>query len=457
MELSIPQASLSNSASVQGNNGTQAKASNGSNGTEFQQALVYQIKGNSTASGSATAQSSTAAQQTVVTTEVVATDLLTSEEAVDLMALIEGLLDELQESEQLSTDTDEKSKLTELEAMLDQLNALMALLGIPAIKLSQSAPVEGLDDNADVTNQQLTAVKNGLQDSLMQLQSHMQEGSLKLVQQQEPTQLIGQQLQAIQHLLQKHKESGSNVNAEQSSSASDDFVPVPVSNQTTATASVLLQRLSQQAANPSLLSTLAEDALAKGSVESAPVESAEQAPVSQQGVNFGDLLRSTSQSTPKVVLQPYVLADQFADSMSDMIVQKFNITALNGVTEAKIQLFPEQLGQVDVRITMQNGILTAMFQTDTANAKDVLDNQMAQLRLALQAQGLAVDKLEVTQGQVASQLSNGHQGQGTGQQFTTNQNKSKTDGISDDGFEPDTIEQIAIQDLGFGRAVNVTA
>lgn len=52
---------------------------------------------------------------------------------------------------------------------------------------------------------------------------------------------------------------------------------------------------------------------------------------------------------------------------------------------------------MDVKITMQNGHLVAQFMTEHAGAKDLLEQQMNQLRAALQSQGLQVEKLEVTQ------------------------------------------------------------
>jgi flagellar hook-length control protein FliK len=143
--------------------------------------------------------------------------------------------------------------------------------------------------------------------------------------------------------------------------------------------------------------------------------------------------------------------------MTGLIVQKFDLTTLNGVSEAKLMLFPEHLGQVDVKITMQNGLLTAIFQTDTAMAKDMLDNQMAQLRLALQSQGLNVDKLEVSQGQSASQLAGQHQGQSGQQQHSSRNSSAGDNGSIDTNFEAEIVEQAAAQGLGYGRAINVKA
>lgn len=97
-----------------------------------------------------------------------------------------------------------------------------------------------------------------------------------------------------------------------------------------------------------------------------------------------------------------VPVQQFAQEMSGFITGKLEIVQKGGVAEATISLFPENLGQVDVKITMQNGHLVAQFMTEHAGAKDMLEQQMNQLRAALQSQGLQVEKLEVTQNNTPS-------------------------------------------------------
>lgn len=116
---------------------------------------------------------------------------------------------------------------------------------------------------------------------------------------------------------------------------------------------------------------------------------------------------------------PPVPVEKFGDEMSRFLVSKLEIIQAGGVSEAKISLFPEHLGQVDVKITMQNGQLVAQFMTEHAFAKESLESQMAQLRSALQSQGLQVNKLEVTQNTPLSShmYQDGRQpGSGTGQQ-----------------------------------------
>lgn len=89
--------------------------------------------------------------------------------------------------------------------------------------------------------------------------------------------------------------------------------------------------------------------------------------------------------------------EQFGKEMGAFLVNKFEVVKLQGMSQARISLYPEHLGQVDVRITLQNGQLIAQFVTEHAFARESLEGQMAQLRAALQAQGLQVNKLEVTQ------------------------------------------------------------
>lgn len=94
-----------------------------------------------------------------------------------------------------------------------------------------------------------------------------------------------------------------------------------------------------------------------------------------------------------------VRADQFTKDMTNLFVKQMKIVGGNGFSEAKLILHPQSLGQVDVRITANNHVITAHFAADSQAGKELLDNQLPQLRAALQQIGLQVDRLEVTQQQ----------------------------------------------------------
>ncbi|SFD68311.1 flagellar hook-length control protein FliK [Paenibacillus catalpae] len=484
MEMTIPQ-TASPAASSAGNAASQAKTG-GSD--KFQKTLESQIKSdkgtteksststastgnadnqNHAASGTEAGTTKEATTVNPVDTSEAATsagiveaqsDVLT-DAAAELMEMIDQLLADLEKLKAEGADADADSQdqdRQELTAMLDQLQALLALLGIPlpVQQPTQTSAASNQDGTGTPnTNDQMVAVVNKVQDSLLQLQTAMQEGTLKQIGLQEPVQLISQQLEALKQFVQKQKDSNSHV--EQPHVAAERRTEITVT--TTAPAiSVHLQRLSGQAVHQVAL-VAASDQQASSEETEASSQASEQATAVTTGQPFSDVIRQAAPQVAKLIpaVQAYVPVTDFADNMKDFI-QKLDIKHGNGMSEATIQLFPKELGQVDVRITMHNGQLTALFHADNANAKDALDNQMAQLRVALQQQGLSVDKLEVTSGQSAAYLSNGQHGQGTGQQAFSNQNKSRGDGIQED-FESDVAEQRAIQDLGFGRAVNVTA
>ena len=142
-------------------------------------------------------------------------------------------------------------------------------------------------------------------------------------------------------------------------------------------------------------------------------------------------------------------------------MKQFNVSTGNGLSQAQLTLYPEHLGQVNVNISVHNGTLTAQFVTDTVTAKDMLENQMAQLRSALQSQGLQVDKLVVSQSTVQPNLFQDRQGQQGQNQGASKRNKSQDDAIDEIDFTAD-LEELSAQravdrDLGLGRGIHTIA
>ena len=134
-----------------------------------------------------------------------------------------------------------------------------------------------------------------------------------------------------------------------------------------------------------------------------------------------------------------------------------SLSARTGVSEARILLVPEHLGEVAVRITLQNGQLTAQFVTENAIAKDLIENQFVALRGALQSQGIQVDGLEVTYGSAAAQSQLFQEQRQRGGQ---DRHEGGRENRPDDAlpvFETELLEQAAIRELGYGRAINVKA
>lgn len=142
----------------------------------------------------------------------------------------------------------------------------------------------------------------------------------------------------------------------------------------------------------------------------------------QQGIN-------SSLKSEKLLVPMH----KFAQEMSSFIGGKLEIVNKEGVLQATISLFPENLGQVDVKITLQNGHLVAQFVTEHSGAKDMLEQQMSQLRASLQSQGLQVERLEVTQNNtpLLSQFGQENKQQGSGGQQSGKRSKNSDEDVTD--------------------------
>ncbi|NOV03166.1 flagellar hook-length control protein FliK [Paenibacillus planticolens] len=144
-------------------------------------------------------------------------------------------------------------------------------------------------------------------------------------------------------------------------------------------------------------------------------------------VTIADLQRA--QQAPTAVDKtaiPTMNASNFAEEMTEHVLKNMKITLADGFSEAKLSLFPKNLGHVDVKISMHDGQLVALFAADSLAAKQMLENQLPQLRQALQTQGLQVEKLEVTQNQdmQSSMFQEQRQQQAFGQSQRQNKNES---------------------------------
>jgi flagellar hook-length control protein FliK len=62
-----------------------------------------------------------------------------------------------------------------------------------------------------------------------------------------------------------------------------------------------------------------------------------------------------------------------------------------------IRLDPPELGAVNVRVEMRDGVMTAAFETTTDQATKLLSHSLGDLKSALEAQGVNVEKLHVRQ------------------------------------------------------------
>jgi flagellar hook-length control protein FliK len=69
--------------------------------------------------------------------------------------------------------------------------------------------------------------------------------------------------------------------------------------------------------------------------------------------------------------------------------------ANEGGGTARIQLFPPQLGGLELRVTVNQGAVQLSIVADRAAIADLMQHHLPELRHALQLPGLAVERVEI--------------------------------------------------------------
>lgn len=100
----------------------------------------------------------------------------------------------------------------------------------------------------------------------------------------------------------------------------------------------------------------------------------------------------------------------------NQIVEKIKVDIKPDISEMKLILKPDHLGELSLKITTENNIITAQFVAENQQVKEVLQSNFSNLKDTLQQLGLIVNNISVSVGQQNSQAK---------QQFEQNQEKSK--------------------------------
>jgi flagellar hook-length control protein FliK len=80
----------------------------------------------------------------------------------------------------------------------------------------------------------------------------------------------------------------------------------------------------------------------------------------------------------------------------NQIVEKAALNLRNGKSQVRIDLKPEFLGSVRMKITTENHLVTVRILTELPIVKEMIENNISQLKTDLQSQGLEIDKLDVS-------------------------------------------------------------
>lgn len=122
-------------------------------------------------------------------------------------------------------------------------------------------------------------------------------------------------------------------------------------------------------------------------------------------------------------------------SVLKQVSEKINYSLNKGEPRVTIQLNPRALGQVNVDLSMKNNQLQAIIVADSVQAKNILESNINQLKIALEGNNIEIDKVSVFVGNeennFASQLREHKNSQMQKQNFKTVEDTLKQE-ISED-------------------------
>ena len=141
---------------------------------------------------------------------------------------------------------------------------------------------------------------------------------------------------------------------------------------------------------------------------------------------------------------PMVRMANLADDLGVVLGSSVKLSGTGETAQLKVSIFPEHLGQLDIRLSTVDGKVAAQIITSNPMAKEALELQVYQLRNSLIQQGIQVDRIEISSQQAGQSLS---QQQGYQEQRFARQHRQQL--TSENGYE-----QNAEEAPGFVRGVS---
>ncbi len=157
-------------------------------------------------------------------------------------------------------------------------------------------------------------------------------------------------------------------------------------------------------------------------------------------------------------LQNLFVNDNFTNELGKIIIK--NLKLPNGDSETKIQLQPKELGQVNVKLSTHNGQISAQIIAETAMGKEMLENQIHQLKNSLSLLGYQVEKIDVQQAsssssQHASSSNQYNNGFGFSEQRHFQQQEPEQDRVNYSGSNLNEEEEV-LNDIYYLSGIDYT-
>ncbi|HWR40408.1 MAG TPA: flagellar hook-length control protein FliK [Patescibacteria group bacterium] len=166
------------------------------------------------------------------------------------------------------------------------------------------------------------------------------------------------------------------------------------------------------------------------------------------------VVATAPQTTPTIATAEQPLTAPFyppADSSDVLgqIVENARLINATDKTEMVIQLKPEHLGELTIKVHVSGGIVNASFHSGNSDVRGILEASLPQLKQDLANQGIKVDNVDI-QTSLEQYTPNQHQGQWSHSSGQSQKNQQNMDGAND----LEDMEIPATDAAGINRSVD---
>ncbi len=161
-----------------------------------------------------------------------------------------------------------------------------------------------------------------------------------------------------------------------------------------------------EVSGPAMVQLTDQPAAADDKANAQTAKSSSQAPVSEtqtaqkpdaavamQSVSVSATQADTTITTEKA--QPNTGSNFVKDNVM-RIVDKLSTQVSDGKTDFDVELKPDFLGKVHIKLSMQNGEIRMQIKTDDVNVKSMFADQISSMQAALKDKGIAITNIDVT-------------------------------------------------------------
>lgn len=201
--------------------------------------------------------------------------------------------------------------------------------------------------------------------------------------------------------------------------------------------------------------------------------------IKEQGIVSNNLNANNqvTKSNVSEVKLSYTNQNEFQKQVEELVVNQAKLVKKpNGLQTMMVTLHPAKLGSMQIIVTANQGIVTTSIVTDSVMTKELIENTINNLRLALVNTGIQIDRIDVQQqnnvNQSVAQSANAQshlQQQKRNQEQNEEQSNKKNKNIK--SFSVKELEELALEFIsenqldrkfstneeGYSAAVNYTA